>query len=371
MFMTNKHLLYSQKAFFRLFPPPDFLLMPAVGVDVSDRAVRFLEMKPSADGFTVKRFGEQSLPEGVIKDGDIKDVGTLKTALIALRRDYNLSFIRVALPEEKAFLFRTEVPQLSPEETRENIGFQLEEHVPIKVSEAVFDYSIVPPLFGKNGGGLREVVVSVFPKPIIDGYWEAFTGAGLTPLSFEMEGSAIARSVVKEGDMGTYLIADIGSLRTGLTIVSGGAVHFSTTIDVGGSVITEVIREKMNISESEAVALKQEGAFSRHGTHRDIFPALLESLAPLKNEISKHYVYWHNHPDKKDATPPSIEKVILCGSEASLEGLAEYLTLALRSPVEVADVWKNAFSIEKYVPPLPFNKSLAFATAIGLALRFE
>src|SRR5688572_11834264 len=103
--MANLHLLHSNP-FFRLFPPPQFLLMSSVGIDLSDRAARFIELVPDKSAYKIRRFGEQVLPPGVIDKGDIKDIATFKTALIALRRDYGLSFVRVSLPEEKAFLFR-------------------------------------------------------------------------------------------------------------------------------------------------------------------------------------------------------------------------------------------------------------------------
>lgn len=369
--MRQSHLLYSQKLFFRLFPPPAFLLMPSVGVDISDRAARFIELLSNRGSFRIKRFGEQVLPAGVIARGDIKDAATLKTALIALRRDYNLSYVRVALPEEKAFLFRTEVPLLSAEETKENIAFQLEEHVPISASDAIFDYTIAEPLFGKTNPGLREAVVSVFPRPVVDSYLSVFAGAGLTPLSFEMEGAALSRAVIPEGDQGTYMIADIGEMRTGIIIVSRGTVHFTTTIDIGGGAFTDEIEKRLNVGAEEALTLKQEGAFSRHGKYRELFSVLIEEINPLKEQISKHFVYWHNHPDKKDATPPPIEKVIICGSDAYLEGLAEHFSLSLRIKVEVANVWTNTFSTEHYIPPIPFGRSLAFATAVGLAMRSE
>ena len=369
--MRQSHLLYSQKMFFRLFPTPQFLLMPAVGIDLSDRAARFIELLPSGREFRIKRFGEQVLPAGIIDRGDVKDPATLRTALIALRRDYDLSYVRVALPEEKAFLFRTEVPLLSPEETKENISFQLEEHVPLKVGEAIFDYAVAEPLFGKISPNLREVVVSVFPRSVVEAYLDVFVGAGLSPLSFEMESTALSRAVIPEGDQGTYMIADIGEMRTGIIIVNRGTVHFTTTIDLGGGAFTDEVEKRLNVSRDEALALKQEGAFSRHGEHRELFPTLISAINPLKEEINKHFVYWHNHPDKKDAAPPPIEKVIICGSDAYLEGLAEHFSLSLRVKVEVANVWSNVFSTESYIPPIPFGRSLAFATAVGLAMRSE
>lgn len=367
--MSSIQISKPRSAFFRFFPPPDFLLSPAVGVDISDRAVRFIELRTEKGGNKIKKFGEQALPKGVIQNGDIKDKATLKTALIALRKDYDLSYIRVGLPEERAFLFRMEVPILSHEETVENISFSLEEHIPLSSADAVFDYVVSKPLYGKVSPGNREVVVSAIPREVVSMYESAFLDSGLTPLSFEIEGSAIARSVIPFSDSKTYMVVDIGAFRTGIVVVCNNVVYYSTTVDFGGNIFNELIQTNLNVSSDEAEALIQEGAFSRQGDHRDFFPVLLNASDPLKEEISKHYVYWHNHQNKKECTPPPIEKVLICGSDAGIDGLAEHLTLSLRSKVDVADVWANAFSVSSYIPPIPFNKSLAFATATGLALR--
>ena len=64
-----------------------------------------------------------------------------------------------------------------------------------------------------------------------------------------------------------------------------------------------------------------------------------------------------------------IKEIILCGGDANLAGLTEYLTLTLKIPVKLANVWLNVFSFEEYVPEIEFNKSLKFATAVGLALK--
>jgi len=369
--MSHPQLLYSQKKFYRLFPPPQFLLMPAVGMDISDHVVRFVELIPHHGTFTIGRFGEQILPPGTVIDGEIKDPNTLKTVLIGLRREHNLLHIRGSLPEEKAYLFRTEVPVLPPEETKENIAFQLEEHVPIGPGDAVFDYTITNPLFEKPAGDKREVVVSVFPRTIVDSYISVYQGAGLTPLSFEMEGTALSRSLIKNGDQGTYLIVDFGAERTGIAIYSRGAVHLTTTVDVGGEQLTKAIQKQLNVPHEEAEKLKRSGAFSRNGQYRELFPILLDAIAVLKDQTNKQFVYWHNHPDKIDATPPPIEKIILCGGDANLEGLAEHFSLAMQTKVEIGNVWINAFSTERYVPPIAFSGSLSYATAVGLALREE
>ena len=52
-----------------------------------------------------------------------------------------------------------------------------------------------------------------------------------------------------------------------------------------------------------------------------------------------------------------------------MRGLPEYLEGALAIPVATGDVFTNLASREYWIPEPDYAESLAYATAIGLALR--
>jgi Tfp pilus assembly PilM family ATPase len=91
-----------------------------------------------------------------------------------------------------------------------------------------------------------------------------------------------------------------------------------------------------------------------------------ESLPELCEEISK--IYWHAHGEKKEKGTVKIGKIVLCGEGANREGVKEYIFGNVGIPTEIVDVWKNAFSFDKYVPDISREDSLGFAAAVGLAL---
>ena len=65
-----------------------------------------------------------------------------------------------------------------------------------------------------------------------------------------------------------------------------------------------------------------------------------------------------------------MTKILLCGGGANLKGLSELLALELKIPVEIANPWVNILSEDqKETSELPFEKSLGYAVALGLALR--
>lgn len=359
-------LTIQEGLFLRLFPPPKYLRLPALGVDLSDHSIRYVEFGEKNNKRIIKRYGQVPIPDGVVTSGDIKDKAKLTEILKNFAEKNNVRFVRCSLPEEKAYLFKIDVPTLSAEETRDNIAFQLEENVPIKAADAIFDYVFLPDR--GDGSSVREVVVLVFPRTVIKEYMDIYASASITPLSFEMEAHAIARALIREDDLSCYMIVDFGMERTGLSIVERGVVQFTSTVEVGGILLTDAIQRQFNVSREEADRIKREESFVGHGAHQEFFSTLMNSISALSDEINKHYVYWHTHGDRKGRKPAQIQKIILCGGDANLGGLVEHLSLTLKTRVEIGNVWTNVFS-EDEIPDIPFDASLSYTTAIGLALR--
>ncbi len=355
-----------KKYFADILPPPRFLEMPSAGLDISDERIRFLEIVNGKNGLVFGRYGEKNISPGIISMGRIKNLPELRKILINLKDEHNLDFVRVSLPEERAYLVKIDVPKVPESELRESIGFQLEEHVPIPADEAVFDYLAIKE--SKTKKEFLEVAVSAIPKKEMDVYLELFQGTGLTPLSFEIEADAIGRAVIPAGDKGTYMVMDFGKNRSGIYIVSEGATRFTSTIDIGSEAITKIIKNHLGVtSAAEVEKIKNERGLSKSKDNQELFSALLETVSVFRDEINKHYLYWHNY--EQSGGDKSIQKIILSGGGANLLGLPEYLSASLKVPVEIGNPWINLNSFDRYIPPITKNKSLGYATVAGLALR--
>ncbi len=354
-----------------LFPPPRFLAMPAVGLDISDSSVKFVELVNRPYGKELGMFAERDIPEGVVVNGEIVDTERLARVLAGLRRDFGLEFVRVSLPEEKGYVFQTKIArETPPDQVRGIIEFSLEENVPLSPVESVFDYEVVQSGTGAAGDHV-DVNVSVYPRKIVDLYTAAIRRAGLVPLSFEVEAHAVTRAVVQNGDLGTYLIVDIGRARTGLAIVSGGALAFSSTLDVGGDALTVAIGKYAWVSPEKAEVMKNDRGLLRQRGDQELYASLVATVSALRDEINRHYIYWQGRKKPDGSPSPQIQKIVLCGGNANLAGLPEYLSSSLRVPAERANVWVNAAPFEESVPEIGYHQSLSYATAIGLALREE
>lgn len=354
-----KHGLFT-----RLFPPPRYLRLPAFGFDLSDRSLKFIKLEQVGHhSWQVVSFGEKTIPLNVLQSGEIKDEKALVEILKSVKDEWHLEHVIMALPEEKAFIVRIHLPNVEPGGEREAIELQLEEYVPLPANEVIFDYELVPEK-------RHTAIVSVLPRKEVVAYENILGEAGLTPLAFEVEAQAVARAVVPAGTKETTLVIDFGKTRTSFFVVRSNQVLFtSTTRQLGGDIITHAIEKTLGLTNTEAETIKLKQGLLAGPEQERLTTALVPTLSVLRDEITKLEEYWKKHLANSGAGEGNLEKIVLCGGEATLPGLVEYLMGQVSLPVEIGNVWSNVLDLNYSVPPLDFRQSLRYATAIGLALR--
>ncbi len=349
-------------------PPPQYLRIPHAGVDISDTSLKYILFADAGRTGAHKEiatWGELPIPEETLSGGEIKNTERLIKVLTSLRQQLPTPYVRVSLPEEKAYLFETEIKRgTSYKEIRGQLEFHLEENVPLSPRDAFFDYAIL------EEGGIDDsltVSVTVYARDVILNYYEVLHAAGLIPVAFEVEAQAIARAVLPEHDLGTHLIVDFGKTRTGIGIVYRNKLTYTSTIELGGAELSTALRRQLgDLPEEELTTIKNsQGLFPGVASH-DVRDALISTMSAIKDEIALRIQYWDSH--SAELPGYEISSVILCGGSANLKGLSEYLRETLGVEVELAAVWQHAFSLDEYVPAIDKSHSLGYATAIGLAL---
>ena len=74
--------------------------------------------------------------------------------------------------------------------------------------------------------------------------------------------------------MDTYMIVDFGEKRTGIFIVSRGVVMFTSTLDVGGVMLNDMIAKNFKVSYQEAEEMKKKiRSSAQYGKQRNILRA--------------------------------------------------------------------------------------------------
>jgi len=359
----------------------------AFGLDISDLSLKIIKLKKKGKFLSLAAFGEEEIKPGIIKEGEIKDeealVKILKEALTKVKGEkLKTKYVIASLPEEKAFLQVIQMPKMSEEDLKSAVIYEAENYIPLPIEEVYLDSQIVPPVYDHLDH--FDILIAALPKKTVDPYLSCLKKAGLSPLAFEIESQAIARALIKdEVSPFPILLIDLGQTRTSFIIFSGHSLRFTSSIPVSARSFTEIISKvlKVNLAEAEKLKIKygleekielkiKDKKTEVKKERGEVFEALVPVLVDLIQQIKRYLSYYQTHASHEHLPPDGkgVSKILLCGGGANLKGLPELLSLELKIPTELGDPWINIPEGKK-MEKLPFEKSLGYATAIGLALR--
>lgn len=343
--------------------PPRYLSMPTAGVDISASGVKIVTFKETLHGLELRAFAEEPLPPETIQGGEIANRGALVSVLKTLAQRYSIKTANITLPESRGYLFEADVHGKDQKEQRVEIERHLDEYVPLPVSEVMYD---AVPLLTKDG--VTRMVGVGYARRVVEASLAAFDEAGITVRAIEGEVFAIPRALRPHGDQETILIIDIGKTTTKLLIASCRLPRFATTLDVGGHALTLAVQKHFGVSEEEAKRVKAEQGLHVGQENQEYLAAMLSTVSVIREEVGRRLEYWQSRAQAGTFNEP-VTRALLVGGNATVRGLPEYLEASLKIPVELGDVFQNLASRDVWLPPLDYTESLAYGTAIGLALR--
>jgi Tfp pilus assembly PilM family ATPase len=313
---------------FEAFPTPKFLDIPFAGLSISDSAVRCIQFGRKGGKLYIEKYTEKTILPNTIVSGQINNQDEVVRILSEVKKELNLSYVKISLPEERAYLFTAKIPVIEQKEIRSAVESKIEENVPVSPLELVFDYNLY---YHKQKEHL-DVCVSALPRTLVDQYVDMANKSGLSLLTLEIESQAIIRSLLPPHAEGTVLVVHFSPDKVGLYVSSFRLVCFTSTITT---------REQSSNSSSVLV-----------------------------QEIKKLFTYWHTLKDNIDKEERKISQVIVCGEKFE-DSMISFLSSHIEVPVVVGNVWTNVLDIDSTLPEITFSDSLRYAASVGLALPGE
>ncbi len=348
-----------------------FTDVPVAGMDISDRSIKCVKFGRGRSDF-FEAFGETELPEGVIVGGEIRREEEAARILSDLaRREQCLrgSAVVASLPEEKSFLRSLRLKNVKPEDIAGAVRWEIENQIPLPAENLIYDFETAPSRVGADE--YRDVVLTAFPKELVNSYVRMFKNAGLRLAALELESQAIVRATVSEdAAQGVRVIVDMGRNRTSFAIVAAGRIAFTATVAVGGQMLEERIAQSLGVDQSEALRIKNEVGLAKSFSEGKIFSALIPAVSAFADELQRTIQAYQSHLEHAEGAGAGIAEILLSGGDANLLGLDTYLAGVTRIPCRRADSFAALRPrMGGGIPPIPYRESLAYAAAIGLALR--
>ncbi|MBI2587798.1 type IV pilus assembly protein PilM [Candidatus Azambacteria bacterium] len=350
------------------------LSLPAFGLDISEFSLKVAALGRKGKYLHLETFGALPLLPAMIQNGEIKkpqDLSRLwESGKVFRGKPLKLSRVVVSVPEEVSFVRIVQLPVMNPDELQKAIQWEAEANIPLTIDQVYLDYEMLAA--PGRGPAHTDVLLVATPKPVVDSVVEFLKLIKLTPIAIEVESQAIARALVPGGTSEEPLmLVDLGEHGTTIMVFAASSLQFTSSIPISGRMLTEAVAKALGLDFSQAEREKiQIGLDERRNPQ--IAAALRPPLSVLIDEIKTRLDFYASHTFHAHTfgRTRAVGKVVLSGGGANLKGISALLSSGLGLPVELGNPWVNILEPPlKEIPALPYEESLSYTTALGLALR--
>lgn len=269
------------------------------------------------------------------------------------------------------------LPKLSREDLEKTIQFEAEPYIPFAIPEVNMGFHILGDVV-EDGQAKMETVLVAAKKELIDQRLGVLTASGLRPVvvdvdAFSME-SAYGLNHPSGMEMETVLLINIGANVTTMIIMENGLSKVARDVFIAGNTINKSLQRIFDCSYEEAEKLKKKGQILVTPDEKEatlaqddqdslqISNTIVTVMKDLVAEIQRSLDFFlSQNPDRQ------VNRILLCGGGAGINGLDRYFSQELHMNVEMFDPF---FSLESDNLPDPSLRP-GFAIAVGLATRRE
>jgi type IV pilus assembly protein PilM len=269
--------------------------------------------------------------------------------------------VSAAIPEAYIFTRVLELPAMGNKEMEEAVKYDAEQYIPISINDLYLDYQVLgPALSGKENA--LDICLVATPKAIVDSYLKLFDALNWEVNTIETNLSSIARAVIpqKEKDEVAVLL-DIGGQRTNLAVFDHN-IRVTGSFPKGGVDFTTAIADKLKINILKAEELKNHKGFNgEDGAVGTILEPMMLEIVEQTEKIIKYYT------ERAANVKLEVSKIVICGGNASVPGLIEFISKQLKINAVMGNPWAN---ISIYpLKPVPKLEAPMYTAAIGLAQK--
>jgi Tfp pilus assembly PilM family ATPase len=205
---------------------PDVLL-PKIrhfGLSVERHSLHAVEV--DGKGKPVKS-GEVQLEDDTFVDGKLvkRDQFISSIQSLLAQGKFSTSYVAITFPEVFAYTRGYTVSSLETDEIQEAISWHTKDLFPFPPDDLYYDWKEL----SKNNHETQAIVIAV-QKATLDSLLDALAEAGLTPLRFEPDASALARLLANHSHKHTLLI-DVNPKGAYVTLVEGEKALFTTVVN--------------------------------------------------------------------------------------------------------------------------------------------
>jgi type IV pilus assembly protein PilM len=336
--------------------------MNSFGLDIGTSSIKAIVLRK--EGKTISLEAAASSPivgKGIVSES-VTDQNLLADSIKKMLSEAGIAIkqVNTVLSESQIFSRVIELPKLSEQELQAAVRWEMEQNIPLPLSQVKTDWQVLGEL-GAEGKTILKILLVAAPTFLIKKYENILTLAGLAPLLIETETTALYRSLSplftpSEANM----MVNIGASTTSVAIINNRIIDMIFSIPVGGIAITRALVADLGVDISQAEDLKKTYGLSEQVFEGKVGKALLPLLSSIAADIKKAMLLF------KEKNNQDIKQIVLTGGSALIPGLDIYFASLFGTQVVIGNAWEANNILN--VPQDLQTDAPAYNVVIGAAL---
>ena len=341
---------------------------PILGIDVSEAAVKLLELSHRGTTYQVESYAVESLAANAVTEKTINDIDAVGEAIarVVEKSGTKTKDAAICVAGSSVITKVIKMPAgLSADDMESQIQIEADQHIPFPLDQVALDFEVQNE--SEEGGEEAEVLLAAARSEIVDNCVASLELGGLNAKVVDIEAFTIentikwiAQNFPAGVSTDAIAVADIGSRSMTFSVLEDLKVVYSRDEAFGGVQLTEEIQRRYGMSFEEAVIARKSGSLPE-----DYESEVLEPFKEnLISEISRALQFFYSSSQTTD-----VDILVVAGGCASIPNLADLIEPRL----EIKTIIANPFSKMNISPKVNkktlANDAPALMIACGLAMR--
>jgi type IV pilus assembly protein PilM len=334
-----------------------------VGLDIGSSSVKVVQVETRAGEVSLTDFGSAELLPEAIVDGEIMDRQLVVETIQNLFETKGIKAKDVcsAVSGRSVIVKKIQMERMAPEDAREAIQWEAEQHVPYDINDVSLDFQI---LEGNSDPKKMDVLLVAAKREALVAHADLIRQAGLNPMIIDVDAFAVQNVMDHNYDFGpdeVVAMVNIGGESTNINIVRNGMPLYTQDVGVGGNSFVDALQKAYTISQAEAVAAvrgEEEPAF-------DLQVVVEQTAEDLAMAIDRSIMFLRSANEADQ-----LDRIFLVGGGVRVPGLHTFLSGRCEAEVEVGDPLRRVqFDPALFGTGRPEDVAGSLAVGMGLAMR--
>ena len=339
-------------------PQKPELPQACIAVDFGKSKIVLLEVELFQNKATLTKFHKIARPADHAKDAEV-----LRQAFES--GGYRSEGVRISVKGQGVVLRFIQFPQMKVEELRGAISFEIEQYIPFKAPEVVWDFHVLDENIALPAGGTgMNILLVAVKRDELFNQIQLFQSAGLQIELIDVDALAAINALEffqpEKLKLPTALL-DIGSEVSTLSIILDGKPRFIRDISYGGFDMIKKLKRKLGLTQEQAV---QQIEVDQQPTP-EAEAILKEALSDLVSELKLSLNYYL---DQVPGSEP-VKALVISGGGGYHPVAVQALTAELGFTVETMDILSSIQLGSGLSPEVIKSNQGLLPVSLGLCVR--